>query len=208
EEGGFGKRARKERTGCVAFMMIREHDPRQAAAAQAAADRPPHVQLVLEPQRHRHAEAAQSAWRIRQVRLDQSLELGERFVIEGNVVKLIHLQLGLFETVRNRARRKPRIMLLAREPLFLRCGDDLPIDDKPRSTVMIEGRDSQYRRHASRSDRRGGHKNDAKLQAGTPLNPRPDLRPHSSPNLDKTGRKGLALAAHTTPSGLILAEFL
>ena len=50
---------------------------------------PPHVQLVLQPERHGQAEAAEPGRGIGQVGLQQPLELGQRLVVEGDVIEVV-----------------------------------------------------------------------------------------------------------------------
>ena len=82
------ERAGEKRTGGMALVMVGEDQPGPGRAAQAAAQGPPHVQLVLEPERHGQPKAAKSARSIGQVGLQQPLELGQRLVVERDVVQI------------------------------------------------------------------------------------------------------------------------
>ena len=49
------------------------------------------------------------------------------------------------------------VVLLAREALFLRGGDDLAVDDQRGGGVVVKGGDPENRRHARRSARVAKH---------------------------------------------------
>ena len=85
--------------------------------------------------------------RVGQVRLQQPFELQQWLVVEGDVVQLLGLDSCLGKGVLDGVGWKARIVLLASEPLFLRCGDDPPIDNQSGRRVMIEGGDTQYCGH-------------------------------------------------------------
>jgi hypothetical protein len=44
--------------------------------------------------------------------------------------------------------RKSRIVLFPGKPFFLRCGDDSTVDDEGRGAVMVEGGNTENRRHS------------------------------------------------------------
>jgi hypothetical protein len=50
---------------------------------------------------------------------------------------------GLRQAVADRVDRKPGVVLLAREALLLRCGDDAAVLDQRRGAVVIEGGNPQ-----------------------------------------------------------------
>ena len=86
-------------------------------------------------------EAAWDSWcsaklrRKRQISLQQPLKLDEGFLIEHDGAEGRHGDAPLAQTVADRPVRKPRIVLLARKPLFLgrrleRGGNVLPRGDE------------------------------------------------------------------------------
>src|SRR5262249_35033925 len=103
----------------------------------------PHVQLFFEPERHGQAKAAEADRDVGQVGLQEALELGERLVIEDDVVQLPRGQPCLLQAKGHCARRESRVVLLAREPLLLGGGDDLAVDDQGGRAVVIERRNAQ-----------------------------------------------------------------
>src|SRR6185503_17889648 len=100
-------------------------------------------QLLLQPQRHGHAEGVEAARREGEVGLEQPLELQERLVVRGGVVDVGQLDAGLAEAVVDRLLREGRVVLLAGEALFLSGGNELAVLDQRGSAVVIEGGDPQ-----------------------------------------------------------------
>jgi hypothetical protein len=101
-------------------------------------------QLLLQPQRHGHAEGLEAARRVGEVGLEQALELQERLVVEGDVVDVGQLDAGLVEAVLHGVLREARIVLLAREALLLRGADEMAVLDQRGGAVMIESRDAEH----------------------------------------------------------------
>src|SRR5437660_1063164 len=99
EDGRLLKWARKERAGGMAFVMIQEQERRAGARRKLVANRLAHEQLVFEPDRHRHAEAAKPARREREIGLQQTLKLRQGLFVEDDVVKLARRQARLIQTV-------------------------------------------------------------------------------------------------------------
>jgi len=62
EDGGLLERAGKECTGSVALVMVEEEEGGPGRGMEPAAYHPAHAQLLFQPQRHGHAEAAEPAW--------------------------------------------------------------------------------------------------------------------------------------------------
>ena len=104
-------------------------------------------QLLLEPERHRHPERAEAARREGQIGFEQALEFQERLVVERNLIDLVETDAGLFEAVVNGAMRESRVVLLAREALFLGGRNDLAIAHERRGAVVVERGDAE-RDHA------------------------------------------------------------
>ena len=63
------------------------------------------------------------------------------------MIDIAEAQPGFVEDVPNGIRRESSVVFLAREALFLRCGDDRAVHDKCRSTVVIKGREPEDGRH-------------------------------------------------------------
>src|SRR5262249_54392962 len=76
-------------------------------------------QLLLDPERQRHGEAAVAARREREVGLEQPLELDERLVVEGDEIEIVEREASRREAELDCVARKPRIVLAPREALFL-----------------------------------------------------------------------------------------
>ncbi len=142
--------AGEERAGGMAFMVVGEDQPCPGRPTDSLPQGPPHVQLLLEPDRHGQPEAPKPARRVRQIGLDQPLELGQRLVVERDVVEVQGIQAPLFQAVGDRLPRHRGIVLLPREPLLLRRGHDPAVDDQRGGAVVVEGRDSEDGGHESR----------------------------------------------------------
>ncbi len=113
------------------------------AAFEAIADVVANPQLLAQPQRHRHQVRAPAARRGRGVGLDQSLEFHERLFIEADEVHLRTGNAGLTQAILNGVRRKPGVVLLARETLLLRCRDDAPVFDETGGGVVVVRGDAE-----------------------------------------------------------------
>src|ERR1039458_5433796 len=93
------KGAGEEGAGGVALMVVREDKSRLACDVEALAQRPAHVKLILQPQRHRQAEAPEARGRVGKVSLQQPVKFRQRLVIEGDAVQFLRLKSGLGEAV-------------------------------------------------------------------------------------------------------------
>src|SRR4029079_18822577 len=113
--------------------------------ADALADELRQMRLLLQPHRQRHAEAAEPDGSIGQVRFEQPLELPQGLLVEDDVIEVALLQPRLVQAIANGERRKARIVLLPREPLFLRGGHDVAVDHQGGGAVVIEGGDAEDR---------------------------------------------------------------
>src|SRR5258705_6191829 len=120
------------------------------------------MELLAKPQGHRRHERSKSRGRVRRVGLQQAIELQKGLVVEGDVIKLPGRDARLPQAVVQGVLRKPMVMLLPREPLFLGRRDDLPVTNNAGCTVVIEGRDTEnvhfdrrtYASMLSKDDRR------------------------------------------------------
>ena len=123
--------------------MIHEEQRRLRLTGQAAADHVTHHEFFAQPHGHRHDKASDPAGRKCQLGFEQALEFQHRLVVEGDEVELIATEPSLVQTVRHRALREPRVMLLPGETLFLCRCDDVAIDHESGRAVVIEGRNAQ-----------------------------------------------------------------
>ena len=105
------------------------------------------MQLFLEPLRQGPAEAAQAARGIGEVGFEHALELAERFLVEGDVVKLSRLQAGFLQAVGDGLGRKAGVVLLAGKALFLRRRDEHAVTHQGSRTVVIKGRNAEDGSH-------------------------------------------------------------
>ena len=101
-------------------------------------------QLLLQPQRHGHAERVEAPRREGEIGLEQPLELQERLVVEGDVVDVAELHADMVEAVLHRVLGEAGIVLLAGEALLLRGRDQMAVVDQRGRAVVIEGRDAQH----------------------------------------------------------------
>jgi hypothetical protein len=149
EDRGLFERRREERRRGVALVMLAEQQallPVEVGLPllHLVAQQRLLEQLLLQPQRHGHAEGVEAARREGEVGLEQPFELEERLVVEGDIVDVRHLDAGGVEAVLHRLLGEGRVVLLAREALFLRRAHQLAVLDQRRGTVMIESRDPEH----------------------------------------------------------------
>ena len=114
-----------------------------AAFPQVIAQQPLLEQLLLEPHRQRHAERGEAPGRERQIGLEQALELQERLVVERDVVDPVEIGAAFAQAILDRVLGEGGIVLLAREPLLLRGGDELAVGDQRSRAVVIERRQAE-----------------------------------------------------------------
>ncbi len=76
---------------------------------------------------------------------DDAVEGEEGEVVEDDGGELFGLDEGLSEAVVDGVAREAWVVLLAREALLLRGGDDLAVADEGRGRVVVEGRDPENR---------------------------------------------------------------
>jgi hypothetical protein len=148
EDRGLLIGRREERRGGMALVMLAEQQALLPVEVRLpllhlVAQQRLLEQLLLQPQRHGHAEGVEAARGEGEIGLEQPLELEERLVVEGDVVDVRQLDAGRVETVVHRVLREAGIVLLAGEALFLSRTDELAVRDQRRGAVVIESRDSQ-----------------------------------------------------------------
>src|SRR5262249_19336228 len=100
-------------------------------------------QLVGEPRRHGAAEETRPAWVGPQRGEEDPLELAEGLLEEDHVVEVARFDAGRRQHVTDRVGRKFRVVLLAREALFLDGGYQAAVAQEGGSRVMKEARDPQ-----------------------------------------------------------------
>jgi hypothetical protein len=122
-------------------MMFREQQPVRGVpdseASQLAAEQLLLKQLLANPQRHGHREAAIAAGCKGEVRLEQPLELEERLLVERHVIHVIRRDARVLEAERGGVGRKPRVMLLPRKSFLLRSGNDPSVGHERGSAVVV-----------------------------------------------------------------------
>ncbi len=141
ENRGILERRREERAGRMRFVVLGIED--LAAVAEPVTDLPVHVQLVLDPQRARLQERAESAGCDVQIRLEYPLKLQQRLVVEADKGELVGLEAPLLQTVARRVDREGGVTLLARESFLLRRRDDLAVTQQTGRAIVVESGDAE-----------------------------------------------------------------
>src|SRR5262245_36062535 len=123
ENGGFLERRRKERARRVRFVMRCEDQPLLVPAVETTLHLSRQVELLRQPDGHGLEKRLEALGGIRQVRFEKALELQEWLVVEADVIELISRNPRCVEAIVDGVGREPLIVVLAREPLFLRGSD-------------------------------------------------------------------------------------
>src|SRR5215475_49055 len=124
----------------VALMMAGECDGRlHAAVPDPRPDDLLEPRFLLQPHRHRHAEALEPVRRVCEIGLEQPIKLPEGLLVKDDVVEIIRSEPGFFHAVLDGVRGESRVVLLAGEALLLRRCHDLAVDDEGRGAVVVEG---------------------------------------------------------------------
>ena len=114
------------------------------------AEHSPHVELIFEPQRHGHAETAEACGGVVEIGLDQAVELGQRLVVEGDVVEIRRWSgRPPRDSRRWRGPGRPGSCLTRVNRSSWAAATISPIDDQCRGTVVIERRNPEDGGHAS-----------------------------------------------------------
>ncbi len=137
-----------ECTGGMALVVLGEEDailPVEAGTdlEQLLAEQILLEKLFAQPNRHGHPERREPLGGECKVGFEKALELEERLVVESDEIDTVQIGVSLVQAIGDRLVGKARIMLLAREPLFLRRGKDGAVLDQGDRAVVIEGRDSE-----------------------------------------------------------------
>ena len=134
----------------MGFVVLGEQDRRQVRFRGASGQRQQVLlqqallhQLLFQPHRHGRHKGAEPARRKRQIGLQQPLKFDQRLLIKHDCAEVRQSDAPLAQTVANRLGGKPRIVLLARKPLFLGRRQDLPVSDQAGRAIVIESRDAQ-----------------------------------------------------------------
>ena len=97
----------------------------------------------LDPKWDRHSERLETVWRVREVGLQQALELDEGLFEEHDAIDAVEIDLGRVQTVADGMGWKARIVLLAGEAFLLSRRDEATILHEGSSTVMVKCRDTE-----------------------------------------------------------------
>src|SRR5688500_369340 len=100
------------------------------------------AQLLPQPERYASQELSEPARRVGEVRLEQAIEFEQRLIVKSDVREVFWSNACCFEAVVDGVRREARVVLDARETLFLRSRDDDAVANDGRGAVVIEGGDA------------------------------------------------------------------
>src|SRR5262245_22469801 len=100
-------------------------------------------ELFPQPNRHGQAKGGKPLRREAQVGLEQPLKLDQRLLVKHHCIEIADLAAAMVCAVGDGMPGKVRIVLFAREALFLGRGSYLAVDDNGSRTVVIERRDAQ-----------------------------------------------------------------
>ena len=118
-------------------MVLEEHETAVVLPAEALAKLSRRVEFLLEPEGEPHEEELEPRGRVRDVGLEQALELQERLVVEDDQVEVAFPDACFLEAVVDRVLREAIVVLLPRETLFLRGSDDFAIAHQCGGAVVI-----------------------------------------------------------------------
>ena len=142
EDGRLLERRDEEAGRGMAHVVLGEQD-RPLVGPQRLPDRRRHEELLLDPDRHRLAERPERPRKRRDVRGEHPLELQERLVVEADGVELLGTDAGLAQDVLDGVGGEVRVVLLAREALFLAGGHDGAVLQEGGRGVVVEGADAE-----------------------------------------------------------------
>ena len=139
---------RVERARRVRLVVLGEQQPRvpiqlRGQDAQLAAQQGFLEQLLLDPDRDRRRKGAEPARRERHRGLEQTFELQEGLVVEGDPIDLPEPDAARLQAPRHGMGGIVRVVLLARKALLLRSRDDPSVLDEGGGAVVIERRESE-----------------------------------------------------------------
>ena len=147
EDRGLVERRGVEGAGGVGLVVLGEDESPLVLPAEGLAHGPGQEEFLADPEGQGLAERPEAGGRIRQIGLEESLELQQGLVVKPHPVEVGRRDPGLGQAVFDGLRREPRVVLLAGEAFFLRGGHDPAVDHQRRGRVVIEGRDAEDGRH-------------------------------------------------------------
>ena len=100
-------------------------------------------QFLVQPDRKRSAKRSKAPRRKSEVRLEQTLELQKRLVVERDVIRIPARDPALSQAIAKRIDRKARIVLLSSESLFLGRCNDLAVSQKAGRAIVVVGGDAE-----------------------------------------------------------------
>jgi len=118
-------------------LRVVDRDIAIAEFCEVLAQQTPHKQLLLDPNRHRREKTQEATGRKGMVRLQQTLELQERFVIERYGGKILVIEARFSQDITTRVDRERRIVFLSGESFLLRRSDNLSIDEDRRCAIVV-----------------------------------------------------------------------
>ena len=136
-------RRREEGARRVRLVMLGEDDPAPEGVSERGADHPGKVELTLGPLGQRFPEHGEARRGVPRKRIEQPLELDERFLVERYNVEFFRADTRSLQTILHGPGREVRILLFSGEPLLLGCRHDLSVAEKSRGGVMVKCGDSQ-----------------------------------------------------------------
>ena len=146
QDGRVFERGREERAGGVALVVLGEpHILRHRGpdALQTPLDLVGDPELLARPRGHGRGEGANALRPDAQVRLQQPDERGDGLVVVHDRVDTVATDVAALQTVRDRVLRERGVVLLPGEPLLLRRGHELAVDDQCRRRVVVERADPE-----------------------------------------------------------------
>ncbi len=100
-------------------------------------------ELLFHPHRECLQELLLAPREVLEVGQEDTLKFEHRFVVETHVIDVGHRDAGARQAVGDRTYRKRRVLLDPAESFLLRRRDELPIPQKGRGAVVIEGGDAE-----------------------------------------------------------------
>ena len=120
----------------MGFVMLRKDD--LACKVEFLQDSVSHPELLLDPERHGREKRSKPHGGKGQVGLEQSFEFQEGLFIESHVVEILRADIPLAKAEGHGTGWEGRVVLLARESLFLGRRNDLAVADQASGTVVIK----------------------------------------------------------------------
>ena len=132
------KRGRKKGRGRVRFVVFRENN--FAIAAEFTPDQLLHPDPFPDPERDGHEKTFQAERRIREITVQNAVELEERLFVERHKVEVADFEAAFSQAVLDCILRETGVVFLAREPFLLGGGDDFSVAHEAGCAVVIKSR--------------------------------------------------------------------